>query len=233
MHQPLISCIVPAFNSARYIREALNSVLGQTYQRIEVIVVDDGSTDDTAAIVDEYRSSVRYVWQNNCGPAATRNRGVDEATGTFVAFLDADDLWHPTKLARQLEAFAAQPALDLCITHVQMFWSDELSTEALYYQAQPRAQAIPGYATTTLLARRAAWAAWGHFNTALWFADATDWFIQAVEQGAKLELLPEVLVYHRMHSANLTRRRNEASSDEFLKVVKARLDRQRGKHGPS
>lgn len=111
-----ISAIIPAYNAAQYITEALDSVLAQTYPVYEIIVVDDGSTDGTAEIVKEIASSapsvpprndvpIKYIYQENKGPAATRNRGIKEATGDYMAFLDADDLWLPEKIEKQVKLF--------------------------------------------------------------------------------------------------------------------------------
>ena len=101
----LVSVIVPSYNASRYIRETLESVLGQTYSSFEVIVVDDGSTDDTAAIVADYSrrdSRIRLVSQPNGGVGAARNRAIAEASGEFIAPLDADDVWYPEKLQKQV-----------------------------------------------------------------------------------------------------------------------------------
>src|SRR2546426_10667200 len=98
MKESLISCIVPVFNGERYLHETLNSILAQTYRPLEIIVADDGSTDGTRTIVASYGQQVRYLWQLNAGPAAARNLGLTAAKGEFIAFLDADDLWHPEKL---------------------------------------------------------------------------------------------------------------------------------------
>jgi glycosyltransferase involved in cell wall biosynthesis len=224
---PLISCVVPVFNGARFIRQALDSILSQTYRPIEVIVADDGSTDGTAGIVSSYGDRVRRVSQVTAGPAATRNLGLRHAGGEFIAFLDADDLWHPEKLERQAARFVACPELDACVTHVQLLWETELEEEKKSLEGHQRAQPVPGYATTSLLARRELFETVGTFSTELWFADATDWFIRARERAVQIELLPDALVYHRMHSHNLTRRRSAASGAEFARVLKASLDRRR------
>ena len=232
MRRPLISCIVPTFNGERYLAEALDSILAQTYTSLDIIVADDGSTDGTRDVVARYGHLVRFVSQKTSGPAATRNLGLHVSTGTFVAFLDADDLWHPDKLTLQMERFSARSELDLCITHVQMFWAKELALEEAYHGGRPRAKSVPGYATTTLLARRDIFQTVGEFNAELWFGDATDWFLRAIERGLIMELLPDVLTYHRMHPSNLTRRRSEASREEFLRIVKASLDRRRKRDWP-
>ncbi|MEA3412233.1 MAG: glycosyltransferase family A protein [Pseudomonadota bacterium] len=224
---PLVSCIVPAFNSERYLAEAIDSILAQTYQPIEVIVVDDGSVDGTSDIARCYGPPVRLVTKSTQGPAATRNLGLHIARGTFVAFLDADDLWHREKLALQMARFETRPELEVSVTHAQMFWIDALENEARTYDDTTRTGAIPGYATTTVLARRSLFERIGDFDTGLWFSDATDWFVRVTEAGAVLELMDDVLVYHRMHERNLTRRRSDASRDEFLMIAKRVLDRRR------
>lgn len=107
----LISVVVPAFNAASTIRESVNSALNQTYCNIEVIIVDDGSTDDTKAVASELSrrdARVRYIYKQNGGVASARNKGIAEARGEFIATLDADDLWYPTKLARQIERFESK-----------------------------------------------------------------------------------------------------------------------------
>jgi GT2 family glycosyltransferase len=101
--------------------------------------------------------------------------------------------------------------------------------EAEQYRDHPRAGSVPGYATTTLLARRSVFDVVGRFDTSLWFSDATDWFLRAREHGVVLDVVPEVLVFHRMHEHNLTRRRSAASRAEFARTVKASLDRRRGR----
>jgi glycosyltransferase involved in cell wall biosynthesis len=227
MEASLVSCIVPAFNGERYLGEALESILGQTYRPLEVLVADDGSTDATAAVMARYGEPVRYLCQPTAGPAAARNLGLRAARGEFVAFLDQDDLWHPEKLARQMARFQSRPTLDVCVTHVRMFWISELREEAARYRHHRRAQAVPGYTTGTLLARRRLFETVGQFFPSLWFSDASDWFLRAAERGAVMELLPDVLTFHRVHRDNLSRRLAAASRAEYVGIVKASLDRRR------
>jgi glycosyltransferase involved in cell wall biosynthesis len=227
MKPPLISCIVPVFNGERYLEEALESILAQTYRPLQIIIADDGSTDGTAAVTASYGQEIIVLRQPTAGPAAARNLGLHEAQGSLVAFLDQDDVWHPEKLARQVARFQARPTLDVCVTHVRMFWISELREEAARHRHHRRAQAVPGYTTGTLLARRRLFDTVGQFNPSLWFSDASDWFLRAGERGAVMELLPNVLLYHRMHHNNLTRRQAAASRDEYVGIVKASLDRRR------
>lgn len=113
MSGPVVSVVMPAYNAERFVDEAVESVLTQSHQRLEVIVVDDGSTDGTGARVRAYGDQVRYLRQANAGAGAARNRGVEAATGDYVAFLDADDLWRPEKLEVQLEIATRNPASGL------------------------------------------------------------------------------------------------------------------------
>ena len=223
--QPLISCIVPVFNGVRYLAEALESILNQTYRPLEIIVVDDGSTDQTPAVIRRYSDRIRSIHQDNAGPAKARNRGLGESGGDFVAFLDADDLWHPEKLERQAARFRARPELDVCVTHVQNFWIPELEKEKVRLQNHRFAQPLPGYAMQALLARRSVFERVGRFDDSLRAADDTDWFLRAFEQGAVLEILPDVLVHRRLHDKNLSR--SALAYSALLQVIKNSLDRKR------
>lgn len=170
---------------------------------------------------------MRYVKQSNKGPATARNLGLSKAIGDFVAFLDADDLWHPKKLERQLARFHARPELDYCVTHAQNFWIPELEVEAEKYQDHRISRPMPGYVTQTLMARRALFEAIGLFDSTLGHSDSTDWFLRAAERGAVMELLPDVLTYRRLHPNNRSRIRAATSRDEFLKLLKLSLGRRR------
>jgi glycosyltransferase involved in cell wall biosynthesis len=110
---PKVSVIIPTYNRRDFVREAIASVLAQSYHDFELLVVDDGSNDDTAAVVQEFEG-VRYVSQPNRGVSAARNRGVELSNGELLAFLDSDDLWQPRKLACQVAFFAAHPEARIC-----------------------------------------------------------------------------------------------------------------------
>lgn len=112
----LVSVIIPVFNRRNLICSTINSVMAQTYRNLEVLVVDDGSTDGTEELLKERyagESRFRYIWQKNAERAVARNTGIKAARGEYIAFLDSDDLWYPTKLERQLECFAKNQALVL------------------------------------------------------------------------------------------------------------------------
>jgi glycosyltransferase involved in cell wall biosynthesis len=169
----------------------------------------------------------RYLYAATSLPPATRNQGIVEARGAFIAFLDADDLWHREKLARQMARFEARPDLGYCLTLVQVFWEDHLREEAERLRDHRRTNSVPGYATVTLLARRELFDTVGLLDPTLATSDAADWFLRAARHGVAMEVVPQVLVYRRIHGANLTRRNLPARRREWLRFVKAYLDSQR------
>jgi glycosyltransferase involved in cell wall biosynthesis len=227
MAAPLVTCIVPCFNGERYLAECLESILAQTHRRLEIVVVDDGSTDGSAALVGRYGPRVRCYRQPNRGPAAACNQGVALATGDFVAFLEQDDLWLPEKTQRQLAEFERCAALGYCVSHVQNFWIPELAREAERSRDLLVMRPVPGYVVQTLVARRALFDEVGRFDETLPFAFASDWFLRVAERGVAGVLVPEVLTRRRLHHDNYSRRHRAASREQFLHVVKAALDRRR------
>ena len=114
--KPQVSVIIPTYNRAWVIEEAIDSVLAQDYTEFELIVVDDGSTDHTSDVLDAYGNDIKVLSQKNKGVSVARNRGIAEASGNFIAFLDSDDLWHPQKLSSQIDFFNQTPDALICQT---------------------------------------------------------------------------------------------------------------------
>ena len=227
MKSPLISCIVPVYNGERYVKEALDSILAQTYRLLEIIVVDDGSTDRTVELLANYGEQIRYLEQPHVGPAAARNLGVGTAQGEFIAFLDADDLWHPEKLARQMARFRDCPDINLCFACFQNFWTRELAEEEKRYQGHPMSQPLSAYSICSLLAPHTAFERFGNFDNDLRGNENMHWFLHAAERGAVIEVLPDVLMYRRIHPHNRSRRGNVKNVDLFFPILKAWRDYQK------
>src|ERR1700677_968317 len=121
---PLVSIIIPCYNSSQYLPEALNSVLSQTYQNFECLIIDDGSTDETKAIIQNYTqkdSRFYYYFQENTGAATARNNGISYSTGEFIQFLDADDLLPPEKLKIQVEYLLQNESVDIVYGEYVLF----------------------------------------------------------------------------------------------------------------
>lgn len=205
--------------------EAIDSIMAQSYRPVEAIVVDDGSNDGTATVVRSYGHKINYLWQTNAGPAAARNRGISLAKGEYIAFLDADDLWHPEKLDRQAARFKACSEIELCLTHLKTFQMREPSVSSL--PDEDLVTVITPYTLSSVLVRRSLIDKLGKFNEYLLLGEDTDWFIRAVNHDAVIEIIPEPLVFKRLHSNNLTRDFNTVSKYELLKRVKNALDQKR------
>lgn len=231
MSSPAVSCVIPAYNAARYIAEALDSVCRQTYPVREIIVVDDGSTDGTAEVVRRFPRDVIYMRKANGGHAAARNAGLGLARGDFVAFLDADDFWEPEKMARQLDAFRRRPELGYCVTHIQNFMEREDGARQALPEHHPKARPLPGYCCSTLVTARWAFERAGLFDEQWRHADDTEWFIRAGERGVPGELLPDILARRRLHDSNLSQLNAGHSHSDYALLLKRTLDRRRRQAG--
>ena len=221
---PLVSVIIPVYNGARFLRAALESVFAQTYRPFEVIVVNDGSTDDSGVIAQSF-PEVRYIQQENQGVAAARNRAIEAAEGEFFAFLDQDDLWTPEKLKLQIEYLQSHPDVGYTLTQQQFFLEPGTSLPA-WFRKDLLAAVHTGWVLGTLVVRRNVFEQVGNFATGYSAANDSDWFFRAKTAEIPMAVVPELLLLKRVHEANDSGRAKEILS-ELLKVVKVSLDRQR------
>jgi glycosyltransferase involved in cell wall biosynthesis len=221
----LVSVLIGVYNGARYLREAIESVLAQTRPPHELIVVDDGSTDESGAIAEGYGLPVRCIRQERGGMAASRNRAVSEATGDFFAFLDADDRFPPDKLERQLAVFDVDPGLDVVYGHVTEFLSPDLDEEALALLRRPTHD-FPWPTPNLMLVKREAFFRVGPFSTDLKVGIGVDWFARATEVGLKSAVPAIVVLERRLHAENNGIRERQFKP-QYLHVLKAALDRRR------
>jgi glycosyltransferase involved in cell wall biosynthesis len=228
-NRPLISVIMPVYNGERYLAEAIASALAQRDQHLEVVVGDDGSTDRSAAIARSFGTAVRVIEGPHEGIGSARNRAIAAAGGEYLAFLDADDLWPPGRLAAQLAAFAADPSIDGVFGAMEQFISPDLSPELarrLHYLSGVTPARLPG----TLLIARAAFDRVGPFGTGWRVAEFTDWYLRAVEAGLRLPQLPDLVLRRRLHDANQGVRQRAARGD-YARALKLSLDRRRAAAG--
>jgi glycosyltransferase involved in cell wall biosynthesis len=226
----LVSCIVPTFNGARHLAPCLDSMLAQTYRPTEIIVVDDGSSDGTREVATSFGERVRYIYQHNAGPPAARNTGVAAACGEFVAFNDADDLWHPEKLERQMAHFTRVPSLQVSITLIQNFLDLPAGERSAAAVPPGFLAPKPGFLTQTMLLPRAVFDLVGSWDTQLVHSSERDWFLRARGLGVVVECLPEVLTQRRLHGQNLSQKLADASREEHLRLIKRHLDTRRRGH---
>ena len=221
MHQPFVSVIIPSYNRANYIGKAVESVLDQTFQDLEIIVVDDGSTDDTLNSLAVYKNHVRLLQQTNQGRSGARNTGVTAARGSVIAFLDSDDIWLPEKLERQLEFFGNNPNIGLVHT-----WSNVIDERGdlrardtrrrmrLYRRAMRRGYTYTGMSQecvlflSTVAIRRECWEKIGSFDSEMPAFEDWDWYLR-VARITTIATIPDSLVLYRIHDGNTTK-------DEFV-----------------
>ncbi len=222
---PLVSVIIPVYNCDRYLAEAIESVLAQTYQPIEIIVVDDGSTDNTAEVAKSFGAAVQYCFQVNSGSAAARNQGIELAKGDFFAFLDADDLWVEDKLTRQMAAFANNPNLDIVFGQVQQFISPELP-DHLKEKLHCPPELMPGHIPSALLVKRESFFRVGLFETQWKLAEFASWQVRATELKLQTIMLPDLVAKRRLHETNKGIQQRQYQT-EYIRILKASLDRRR------
>jgi glycosyltransferase involved in cell wall biosynthesis len=216
---PTVSAVIPTFNRARLLGEAINSALGQSRPPDEIIVVDDGSTDETPARMAAYGPHVRYVRQANQGPSAARNHGFRLATGDYVALLDSDDLWTPDRLERQLHLLSRHPHADVVFGREVLFgagraeqdWNlhDPQVREALRAAEGPLAHPLElllrenMLPTSSVLFRRACLVRTGMIDESLRQAEDWDLWLRFALAGCTFAYVPAPLCRRRMHQDNL------------------------------
>jgi glycosyltransferase involved in cell wall biosynthesis len=220
-----VSAIVAVYNGERYLGMAIESALGQTEPPAEILVVDDGSTDGSAAVAKGYGAPVHCISAPHAGLSAALNRGISHARGAFLAFLDADDLWVDVKLARQLDALVADPELDAAFGHVEQFVSPDVE-EAARPALPDAVRVAPGYLTGALLIRAAAFHRVGPFDPRWQVGNFIDWYLRAQEAGLRSAMLPEVLLRRRLHADNMGTR-ERGSRQAYARILKHALDRRR------
>jgi glycosyltransferase involved in cell wall biosynthesis len=220
-----VSVIVPVYNGELYLAEAIESILAQTYQPFEVIIVDDGSTDRSSQIARSFGSPVEYCYQPNSGTAAARNRGIESAGGNHLAFLDADDLWLKDKLKHQVAAFLAQGDLDLVSGHVEQFYSTDVEESVRKSMHCPEGQ-IPSCVMGASLIKRDSFLRVGWFETEFILGADLSWYIRAREAGLQMKILSQVVMRRRLHQTNKGVTQGSFASHR-LQILKASLDRRR------
>lgn len=223
--RPLVSTVIPVYNGERYLAEAIESVLNQEYPALEVLVIDDGSTDGTARVANQYATAVQYHRREHAGLAATRNYGTAIAAGELLAFLDADDLWMPGKLALQIAALRADATLDAVFGRMEQFVSPELDP-ALQERLRPRAADLAALSPCTLLIRTASYRRVGDLDSTWKVGEFLDWLLKARERGLRTRMLDENVLRRRIHRDNMGLREKDSRSD-YARILRASLERRR------
>ena len=212
-----ISCVIPVYNGERHLGEAIESVLHQTEPALEIIVVDDGSTDRSAEVVRSFGQRIRYEWRDHRGVSAARNSGIRMAKGELVCQLDADDVFVDCKLEVQAERFRMRPGLEFCAALTENFWSPELPEDERDHQSV-MTEAWPRHLSTWLF-RKPLFERTGGFDEDMRLSQDVDWLLRATIGEAVCETVPRILSRRRLHHLNNTRVAREECRAALLQSV--------------
>ena len=208
-----VSVIIPTYNRCELVQKAIDSVLAQTYLDFELIVIDDGSIDETPQVIPlKYGERICYIWQENAGESAARNRGIQQAQGEFIAFLDSDDTWHADKLEKQVNTLLQQPEIGGIVCQGELIDKDgQLIAQPLRYTNLTSADLIAEKLvlgndptiSTTLVIRKSIIECIGGFAENIHYGEDADFCLRA-SLNCKLDIYPEVLVQIRVHLSSQT-----------------------------
>jgi glycosyltransferase involved in cell wall biosynthesis len=222
----IVSVIIPTWNYGRFLGDALNSILGQSWPGFEIIVVDDASDDDTAEVASRFGDRIRYVRREvRGGTAAARNTGLKMAVGEVIAFLDSDDVWLPGALATLMEALEAHPGAD-GVSARTVNVPHEVMEEALGRPSSLVERSIQGWGPGSMVIRRHCFEKVGCFDESLPNAEFVGWVSRARDHGLVFAICPELVVLRRVHGANsvLTK---PTLAPGYMTLVRQHMERKR------
>lgn len=201
-NNPLVSVIIPVFNSERYLEQSLNSVIKQDYKHIEILVIDGNSTDRTENICKNF-SMINFHKQKGKGISDALNYGIEISNGEFISFISSDDLWMPEKLGTQIKLMTINPEIKYTITKVKFFLEPGCKLPKKFNKKFLEGSYIQ-YILENLVARRSLFDQVGMFDNFFSCGMEIDWFARAKDKNIEHSVLDEVLVYKRVHNQNTT-----------------------------
>jgi glycosyltransferase involved in cell wall biosynthesis len=244
MHKPLVSVIIPVFNSEGFLRQAIDSVLAQRYEPLQIIAVNDGSTDASLSILKSYGDQIAILQQPNAGSAVARNKGIKESEGEFIAFLDADDVWHPDKTSIQIAHLKEH--LDIGLVYASLFKTAHFQNSEIdrflmtpvegMVEIDPRSSGWrytnllrkSGPHTSSVILRRSVIDHVGEFDSRLRRGQDYDYWIRASRETKFHKLQPKLSVY-RIHKKGITQTPTPLNYEAI--VIESALQRW-GRKGP-
>lgn len=224
MNDPLVSVIIVVKNGERYLARAIESVLAQTYELYEIIVVDGRSTDNTEKIAKFY-PQVRYILQADNGIANAYNAGIDAAKGELIAFLSHDDTWTPNILSTQVNYLIEHPDIQYTVAKVK-FILEEGHTIPPGFRPELLEGDHTGFIMETLVARKSLFEAIGKFNPEYSVAEDVEWFSRAKDNNVPVAVMSEVLLHKHIHNTNLSLN-SSVNNQNLLKILRDSIERKR------
>lgn len=220
-NQNFISVVIPVYNGENFLAQAVDHILVQNYQPLEIIVIDDGSTDNTVEVAAQLQDKIHYFYQENSGPAAARNLGIKQAKGELIAFLDVDDRWSNNTLKILTEYLKKHPESGIAQGLIIRQKINPITHKVI--------ENSPPYNYINLgcaLYRKSTFQQVGLFDETMRYGEDVDWYLRAWEQRINKGLIDEVTLYYRMHDTNMTKGKNLIEKG-FIRIYKKRLDRMR------
>lgn len=223
-----VSVVIPTYNRSKYICEAIESALAQTFQDFEVIVVDDGSNDDTRQRIERYLPEIKYIYQENAGVSAARNTGIAASEGEYVAFLDSDDLWIRDKLKLQVEFMDSRPQFGMVFTDCCMFRGEQIVWPSYFRERQGLVASGDIFdnliresfiITSTVLVRRELLHETGMFDESFFVAEDYDMWLR-IARRCPIGAMDICQVKYRLHDASLTSTADTIYFDMMIRMLK-------------
>lgn len=219
-----ISVIIPVYNAEKYVEEAVESVLNQTVQPEEIIIINDGSTDGSAEKAKEYEPDVKLISQENKGISGARNTGLRAADGNIIAFLDSDDIWTEDHLEVLLSALKKNKNCAIVCGYVRQFMSKDVDENE--NRIPEGAEIMPGYVVGASLIKKEVFEKIGLFNEDLILADTVDFFARAKDANLSIKIIDDIVLKRRIHTSNVGLRHRDKRFD-YTKVLMASIKRKR------
>ena len=209
MKMSLISVMMPTYNNAKYIKQAIESIYAQNYDNIEIIVVDDGSTDNTKGIVQQYKD-IKYFYIEHKGISVARNTALEKSKGEYIAFLDSDDYWLPNKLNTQMQYFKDHPDCEIVFTKYENFFEDEkLKTNKRAMHEKMMEKFLKQYLPSSVI-KKELFEKYGNFDENFSGVEDTEFLYRLLKKGVSINhIIPEVFYVRRIHGKNVTLNYNQ------------------------
>ena len=217
----IVDIIIPVYNGGKFINDAIDSILNQTHQDFRILIVDDGSTDNTVSVVKEYQKGTDKILlfeEPHLGQPKAINRGLEELSADYICFLDADDYWEKEKLEKQLNFFEANNEALACFTMMKEF--DSFEDNEITPQYTARKEVMKGISKSTIMFKKSLLQQLGEFDPNPFIGVFVNWFSKMQKENIVFETLDEVLVHRRVHDANFTKNINKM---DYLKLLKSHL----------
>ncbi|WP_372519746.1 glycosyltransferase [Candidatus Ruminimicrobiellum ovillum] len=218
-NKPLISIMMPTYNNGKYIKQAIESIYAQNYDNIEIIVVDDGSTDNTKEILKQYKD-IKYFYIEHKGIPFARNVALENSKGEYIAFCDSDDYWLPNKINKQMQYFKDHPNCEIVFTKYENFFENEnLKTNRRAVYEKKVEDVFKQYLPSSIV-KKSLFDKYGFFDENFNVSEDTEFLYRIFKKGIKVNnIIPEVLYKRRIHGKNVSLKYNTDAVKKYIATI--------------